>query len=71
MKKDTQEAYSEVINRILDYINAHLYDELTLAVLAAQANISEFHFHVFSSPLSVRRQARISPVYGWKRRHSN
>jgi AraC family transcriptional regulator len=42
--------YISRINRVIDYIDKHLDEELTLRKLASVANFSEFHFHrVFAS----------------------
>lgn len=45
MKKTTLDEYEKAINRVIDYINRHLYDNPGLKKLAEQANMSEFHFH--------------------------
>ena len=37
--------YERRVNRVMDYIQAHLADELTLESLAAVAAFSPFHFH--------------------------
>ena len=37
--------YTARINRVLDYIQAHLAEELTLEQLARVANFSRYHFH--------------------------
>jgi AraC family transcriptional regulator len=37
--------YSRRLNRVLDHINAHLAENLTLEALAAVANFSPYHFH--------------------------
>jgi AraC family transcriptional regulator len=45
-----QRSYTARINRVLDYVDAHLVDTLDLATLARVAHISEWHFHrVFQS----------------------
>jgi AraC family transcriptional regulator len=38
-------AYTARINRVLDYVDAHLADKLDLATLARVAYVSEWHFH--------------------------
>jgi AraC family transcriptional regulator len=38
-------AYQQRINLVLDYIRAHLGEDLSLATLAAVAGFSPFHFH--------------------------
>jgi len=37
--------YERRVNRVIDYVQAHLADELTLEQLAAVAAFSPFHFH--------------------------
>ena len=37
--------YARRINRVLDYIDKHLDEELTIDVLSDVANFSKFHFH--------------------------
>jgi len=37
--------YERRVNRVVDYVQAHLADELTLERLAAVAAFSPFHFH--------------------------
>jgi AraC family transcriptional regulator len=37
--------YGKRVDRVIDYIRAHLADELTLGGLAAVATFSPFHFH--------------------------
>ena len=50
MKSETQSAYYEAINRVIEYINSHLYDTLTIKNLAGIAHLSEYHFHrIFKS----------------------
>ncbi|MCK4540722.1 MAG: AraC family transcriptional regulator [Spirochaetales bacterium] len=42
--------YISRVNRVIDYIDEHLCEQLTLEVLAGVANFSRFHFHrIFSS----------------------
>jgi AraC family transcriptional regulator len=45
MKRETLDEYEKAINRVVDYINRHLYDSPGLKELAEIANMSEFHFH--------------------------
>ena len=50
MKTNTQNQYQQAINRVVDYINSHLGEELPVTSLADLACISRFHFHrIFSS----------------------
>lgn len=45
-----REEYTSRINRVIDYIENNIYEELTLETLAAVANFSRFHFHrIFST----------------------
>lgn len=37
--------YSRRINKVLDYIHAHLDEELSVDALSRVANFSRFHFH--------------------------
>ncbi|MBD3275620.1 MAG: helix-turn-helix domain-containing protein, partial [Candidatus Marinimicrobia bacterium] len=43
--KYKREEYNARINRVINYINQHLHEELTLKQLAGVANFSEYHFH--------------------------
>ncbi len=57
------EEYTQRINRIMDYIEAHLGDPLDLETLAREAAFSPFHFHrIFSS---IARE----PLYQFILRH--
>lgn len=50
MKESTYNQHHQAINRVVDYINSHLNEELSLAALADLSCISEYHFHrIFSS----------------------
>jgi AraC-like DNA-binding protein len=42
---DDRPEYQKRVNRVLDHIQEHLADELTLADLARVAAFSPFHFH--------------------------
>lgn len=44
-RKQLRAEYISRINRVIDYIENHLTDELTLATLAEVADFSRFHFH--------------------------
>ncbi len=43
--KYLREEYRGRINRVIDYIEAHLDDDLSLETLAQEAHFSRFHFH--------------------------
>lgn len=45
MRETTQNEYEKAVNRVVDYINTHLFDSPDLKELAKIANISEYHFH--------------------------
>lgn len=45
MKENTRYEYEKAVNRVVDYINKHLYDNPGIKELAKIANMSEFHFH--------------------------
>lgn len=45
MKEATLDGYNLAINKVVDYINLHLFDNPDLKKLSEVANISEFHFH--------------------------
>lgn len=50
MKESTYNQHHQAINRVVDYINNHLNEELSLTALADLSCISEYHFHrIFSS----------------------
>src|SRR5438132_744327 len=43
--KQSEQIYLRRINRVIDYISAHLTDPLPLEKLARLAHFSPFHFH--------------------------
>lgn len=45
MKQSTHNEYEKAVNRVIDYINRHLFDNPDLNRLSGIANIPEFHFH--------------------------
>ncbi|WP_029904259.1 GyrI-like domain-containing protein [Prevotella sp. 10(H)] len=45
MKENTRNEYEKAVNRVIDYINHHLFDAPDIKHLAGIANISEYHFH--------------------------
>ena len=45
MNEPKASAYAERFNKVLDYIDKHLDEELSTAVLSRVANFSKFHFH--------------------------
>lgn len=45
MKEATKNSYNEAINRVVDYVNIHLKEEINLPAISEVANLSEFHFH--------------------------
>lgn len=45
MKSETREEYEKIVNRVVDYINTHLYDNPDLKKLSEIAGLSEFHLH--------------------------
>ncbi|MBN2714479.1 MAG: AraC family transcriptional regulator [Deltaproteobacteria bacterium] len=48
--KQRKQEYAARINRAMDYIQQHLFEELSLAAIAKAAGFSKFHFHrIFSS----------------------
>lgn len=50
MKPSPRHEYERRVNRVMDYVQAHLDEELTLETLADVAAFSPFHFHrVFSA----------------------
>ncbi len=44
-KQSTKEEYIRRINRVVEYINSHLTEDMDLKMLAGISNFSEFHFH--------------------------
>ena len=47
---ESRPIYIERVNAVIDYIEAHLADELSLSTLADVAHFSPYHFHrVFST----------------------
>ncbi|HMA65896.1 MAG TPA: AraC family transcriptional regulator [Chitinispirillaceae bacterium] len=54
-KTTLQADYRQRINRVIDYIDAHLDENLTLETLAYIACFSKFHFHrIFQSVTGER-----------------
>jgi AraC family transcriptional regulator len=52
-RKYLREEYTSRINRVIDYIETNIDEELSLETLARVANFSRFHFHrIFSSMVS-------------------
>ncbi len=50
MDNNYRKEYTERINRVIDYINANIYEPLNLEILAEVAAFSKYHFHkIFSS----------------------
>ena len=45
MNESTANAYAEKFNRVFDYIDRHLDEDLSLDRLSGLANFSKFHFH--------------------------
>lgn len=45
MNGDSTKSYAETINKVCDYINAHINDDLSVEKLSQVANFSKFHFH--------------------------
>lgn len=45
MSEKTTQAYAKKIDRVCDYIHAHLDEDLSLERLAGVANFSKYHFH--------------------------
>jgi len=45
MNESTANAYAEKFNRVFDYIDKHLDEDLSLDRLSGLANFSRFHFH--------------------------
>lgn len=45
MKQVTQSEYHKAVNRVIDYIDMHLYEMPDIRTLGCVANISGFHFH--------------------------
>lgn len=45
MKQTTRDEYEKAVNRVIEYINKHLYDTPGIKELSDIAGISGFHFH--------------------------
>ncbi|MDU1890414.1 MAG: AraC family transcriptional regulator [Dysgonomonas sp.] len=45
MKETTLNEYEKAVNKVVDYINQHLFDSPDIKKLSEIANLSEFHFH--------------------------
>ncbi len=44
-KLSTREEYSKRINTVVEYINNHLGEEISIDTLASISNFSPYHFH--------------------------
>lgn len=50
MKETTQDEYEKAVNKVIDYINNHLFETPDIKQLSLIANISKYHFHrIFKS----------------------
>lgn len=45
MKEETQYKYQELVNQTIDYISSHLYESITVGILAEKMCVSPYHFH--------------------------
>ena len=45
MRETTKNEYDRAVNKVVDYINQHLFENPDIKQLAEIANISEYHFH--------------------------
>jgi AraC family transcriptional regulator len=45
MKEETHNEYNKAINRVIDYVNAHLQENIDLKKMAELSHLSEYHFH--------------------------
>ncbi len=62
-KDDTLDCYAGSVNRAIDYINAHLGENLSLSVLASEGSFSPCHFHrVFKAIVGETHQKFITRV---------
>jgi AraC family transcriptional regulator len=63
IKEETQNCYIQGVNRVLDFINIHYADELTLERLAKEAYFSPFHFHkIFKGIVGETHQKYINRI---------
>ncbi|WP_455671607.1 GyrI-like domain-containing protein [Phocaeicola sp.] len=44
-KPQTDQHHNEAVNKVIDYINEHLYETIDIQKLSELTNISTFHFH--------------------------
>lgn len=44
-ESEKNRSHSERVNKVLQYINSHIGDELSISLLAGKSNYSSFHFH--------------------------
>jgi AraC family transcriptional regulator len=56
--RTNDDAYGKRIARVLDYIEQHLGEELSVEQLSDEANFSKFHFHRQFSDFVVARDSR-------------
>jgi AraC family transcriptional regulator len=63
IKDDTQNNYIQSVNRVIDLINLHFSEELTLERLAGVACFSPFHFHkIFKAVVGETHQKYINRI---------
>lgn len=44
-KRETNDIYRSSLNRVIEYIDEHLFEDMSLKTIAEKANLSEYHFH--------------------------
>lgn len=44
-RKETENEYQKAVNRVIEYIDVHLSEDIDLAELAEVAHVSSYHFH--------------------------
>ncbi|GAE85182.1 transcriptional regulator [Bacteroides reticulotermitis JCM 10512] len=68
-KKTTQEEYQKCVNKVVDYINLHLGEEIDLKSLAGISNFSPFYFHRIMKHFWVNLSERLLSGRGLKQLH--
>jgi hypothetical protein len=61
---DNRLEYEKRVNRVVDHIQKHLGEELSLAALARVALFSRFHFHRVFRALRAKRSSASSSACG-------
>jgi AraC family transcriptional regulator len=63
MRETTLDGYEKAVNRVIDYINRHLFETPDIKQLSEIANMSEYHFHrIFKAVIGENIRAYIKRI---------